>query len=364
MFDPLQIFLGTRVGVRQGQRGAIFFGGSAAVSLFFQQLAQHVVRFERGRFFDREKKDNAAATAPPGDSRGRRAAEGWRRPARPRRGATGAGFEVTQRLLHVVQAIGAEKKTGEVNPGAAQRLIGSNGGAIFALGWTMSWFFAAIFAPIQCATAGLTGAIATGMMEKMKRLADYGTAGGAVGSAVIADLSAKNWTDGDCSKAVECLSGENMVAQYGAGKYHCPPCFVGCGKKTKIPQGPHSGEISGAPEYETIGGFGPQCGIYDWNTVIEANDLCNRLGMDTISVSGAVAFVFEAVSKGLIQNPASGPKLEWGSGEGVLSLIRQIAEGEGVGALSAARSSKGSRTTGPGSRPIRHPGEGAGGAIP
>jgi aldehyde:ferredoxin oxidoreductase len=55
--------------------------------------------------------------------------------------------------------------------------------------------------------------------------------------------------------------------------------------------------------------------------------------MDTISVSGAIAFVFEAASKGLIKNPPAGPKLEWGSGETVLSLIQEIASGEGVGAL-------------------------------
>jgi aldehyde:ferredoxin oxidoreductase len=190
-------------------------------------------------------------------------------------------------------------------------------------------------------------ALAPGMMEKMKRVADYGTPGGTVGGAVIADLSARNWTDGDCSKAVECLSGENMVGQYGAGKYHCPPCFVGCGKKTRIPEGPHAGEVSGAPEYEAIAGFGPQCGIYDWSTVIEANDLCNRLGMDTISVSGAIAFVFEAVSKGLIQNPPAGPKLEWGSGEGALSLIRQIAEGNGVGSLLQGGVRKAAEQLGP-----------------
>jgi aldehyde:ferredoxin oxidoreductase len=190
-------------------------------------------------------------------------------------------------------------------------------------------------------------ALAPDMMAKMKRVADYGTPGGTVGGAVIADLSARNWTDGDCSKAVECLSGESMVGQYGAGKYHCPPCFVGCGKKTRIPTGPHTGEVSGAPEYEAIAGFGPQCGIYDWSTVIEANDLCNRLGMDTISVSGAIAFVFEAVSKGLIQNPPAGPKLEWGSGEGALSLIRQIAEGNGVGSLLQGGVRKAAEQLGP-----------------
>ena len=100
----------------------------------------------------------------------------------------------------------------------------------------------------------------------------------------------------------------------------------------RVRSGPYAGKT--APlEYETIGGFGPQCGVFDWNTIIEANNLCNRLGMDTISVSGAVAFVFEAVSKGLIESPPAGPKLEWGQGEAVLSLIQQIASGEGVGAL-------------------------------
>ena len=130
----------------------------------------------------------------------------------------------------------------------------------------------------------------------------------------------------------ECLSGEIMKKEHAAGKYHCPPCAIGCGKEVRVRSGPYAGKT--APlEYETIGGFGPQCGVFDWNIIIQANNLCNRLGMDTISVSGAVAFVFEAVSKGLIKNPPAGPKLEWGKGEAVLSLVQQIASGEGVGAM-------------------------------
>jgi aldehyde:ferredoxin oxidoreductase len=170
------------------------------------------------------------------------------------------------------------------------------------------------------------------MMEKMKRQRAVGTPGGTVGNAVLGDLSAYNWTDGNCGKAAECLSGEIMMAEYGAGKYHCPPCVIGCGKEVRVPKGPYAGKTTPL-EYETIGGFGPQCGVFDWNTIIEANNLCNRLGMDTISVSGAVAFVFEAVSKDLIKNPSTGPKLEWGNGEAVLSLVQQIASGEGLGSL-------------------------------
>ncbi len=170
------------------------------------------------------------------------------------------------------------------------------------------------------------------MMEKLARPRKLGTPGGTVGNAVLGDLSGFNWTNGDCGKLVECLSGETMIKDHAAGKYHCPPCSIGCGKEVRVRSGPYAGKT--APiEYETIGGFGPQCGVFDWDIIIQANNLCNRLGMDTISVSGAIAFVFEAVSKGLIKNPPAGPKLEWGKGEAVLSLVQQIASGDGVGAM-------------------------------
>lgn len=170
------------------------------------------------------------------------------------------------------------------------------------------------------------------MMEKLKRPRQMGTPGGTVGNAVVGDLSGYNWTNGDCGKMVECLSGEIMMQEHTASKYHCPPCSIGCGKEVRIRRGPYAGKT--APlEYETIGGFGPQCGVFDWEVIIQANNLCNRLGMDTISASGAVAFIFEAVSKGLIASPPGGPKLEWGNGEAVLTLVREIAAGEGVGGM-------------------------------
>jgi aldehyde:ferredoxin oxidoreductase len=170
------------------------------------------------------------------------------------------------------------------------------------------------------------------MMEKLKRPRQLGTPGGTVGNAVLGDLSAYNWTNGDCGKLTECLSGEILKQEYVVGEYHCPPCSIGCGKEAQVPGGSYAGKSSPI-EYETVGGFGPQCGMFDWDTILQANDLCNRLGMDTISVSGVVAFVFEAVSKGLIQNPAGGPKLEFGRGEAVLALVQQIASGEGIGAM-------------------------------
>jgi len=189
-------------------------------------------------------------------------------------------------------------------------------------------------------------AITPYMLEKIARPRKFGTPGGTVGNAVLGDLSGWNWTNGDCGKLAECLSAEIMMEKYAVGKYHCPPCTIGCGKEVRVPGGP--GEGKSAPlEYETIGGFGPQCGIFDWETIIQANDLCNRLGMDTISTANCVSFVFEAVSKGLIKSPANGPKLEFGNGEAVLTLVRQIAAGEGVGELMQGGIRRAARQLGP-----------------
>jgi aldehyde:ferredoxin oxidoreductase len=189
------------------------------------------------------------------------------------------------------------------------------------------------------------------MLEKMKRMRTFGTPGAVVGNAVLGDLSGFNWTNGNCGKAVECLSGELMLRDYGSGKYHCPPCAVGCGKEVRVPKGPNAGKT--APlEYETIGGFGPQCGVFDFEVIIEANDLCNRLGMDTISVSGGIAFAFEAAGKGLIKDPVPGGKLEWGNGQAVLALVRQIATGEGLGAQLRGGIRNFARRLGPEAQPF------------
>ena len=209
--------------------------------------------------------------------------------------------------------------------------------------------------------------ITPNFVEKMKRYRAYGTPGGTVGSAVIADLSAYNWSDGDCGRTVEGLSGEIMMQEHGAGKYHCPPCAIGCGKEVRIRKGHYAGKT--APlEYETIGGFGPQCGVFDWDTIIEANNLCNRLGMDTISVSGAVAFVFEAVSKGIVKSPPHGTGARMGQRRGGLVIdpgdrFRRRCRGDDAGRSSSCRAaawSGGGKIRRPcerfGSRPTMIPG--------
>jgi aldehyde:ferredoxin oxidoreductase len=74
--------------------------------------------------------------------------------------------------------------------------------------------------------------------------------------------------------------------------------------------------------------------VDDLETLIRANELCNRYGLDTIGTGSAVAFGMEAYERGLINDSdTDGLKLEWGSAEALLATIEAIAEGKGIGEL-------------------------------
>jgi len=71
--------------------------------------------------------------------------------------------------------------------------------------------------------------------------------------------------------------------------------------------------------------------IDDLDVIVEANDLCNRYGVDTISLGGGVAFVFEAVEKGFLKVPKNYPSLKWGNGEALIFLINEMIKNQGIG---------------------------------
>jgi aldehyde:ferredoxin oxidoreductase len=82
--------------------------------------------------------------------------------------------------------------------------------------------------------------------------------------------------------------------------------------------------------------FGSNCLIDDLNTVVKANELCNRYGMDTISTGAAAAFAIEAYKTGLIgPQDTGGLEVEWGNGQALLSLIDKIASKQDIGELLA-----------------------------
>jgi len=84
-------------------------------------------------------------------------------------------------------------------------------------------------------------------------------------------------------------------------------------------------EVKG-PEYETVGLFGANMEIDDLDWINLVNYEVDILGMDSISLGGTIAFAMELQEKGLADFG-----LHFGSKEGVLETIHNIAYGIGSG---------------------------------
>jgi len=77
----------------------------------------------------------------------------------------------------------------------------------------------------------------------------------------------------------------------------CWACPISC---TRISR---TDKVEGeGPEFESTWAFGAQCGIDDLPAIIEANTLCNDLGMDTISAGSTIACARELSEKGYMES--------------------------------------------------------------
>jgi aldehyde:ferredoxin oxidoreductase len=128
----------------------------------------------------------------------------------------------------------------------------------------------------------------------------------------------------------EGLTTEHMHETTFVKNQACPPCMMQCVKRNAVKEGPLAGlEIDG-PEYETIYAFGGLCEISDWTQVMRMNDICDRLGMDTMSAGNLAALAIEACQQGRLDIG-----LEYGDADGVAEFLGRMARREGVGDLFA-----------------------------
>jgi aldehyde:ferredoxin oxidoreductase len=137
-------------------------------------------------------------------------------------------------------------------------------------------------------------------------------------------LPVRNFSDGMSNTAYK-VTGEYYSENFDTRHHTCKPCTILCGKKGKF-----DGRELSVPEYETIGVMGTNLGIFDPVAIAEWNDLCGRLGMDTISTGGTLAWVMEATEKGLVQTG-----LKFGSTQGVAEAIEDIGLNRGFGSEMA-----------------------------
>ncbi|MCL4240086.1 MAG: aldehyde ferredoxin oxidoreductase family protein [Dehalococcoidia bacterium] len=106
----------------------------------------------------------------------------------------------------------------------------------------------------------------------------------------------------------------------------------------------------GGPEYESLASLGTNLGVDDIVAVCKSNEICNMMGMDTISAGSTVAWAMEAYEKGVLTaEDTDGVKLEFRDGDAVVQMLQMIARREGIGDLLAEGSQRAAAKIGQGS---------------
>lgn len=176
------------------------------------------------------------------------------------------------------------------------------------------------------------------LMEETEMLQDYGTSGLVNPINEMGKLGQRNNQYEQASvEDAEATSGELLAEEYVTEDTTCANCAVRCGKHVTVEsEGVTDGKI---PEFESLFGTATMQEVYDVKRVMKANDLCDRLGMDTISWGVTVAFARECHEKELLDADTPGfefvdgdaERLEFGNADGLVELATQTAARNSVG---------------------------------
>jgi aldehyde:ferredoxin oxidoreductase len=122
-------------------------------------------------------------------------------------------------------------------------------------------------------------------------------------------------------EGAEKISGEELTDKYLVKNASCWACPIGCTRVSRTEKVEGEG-----PEFESTWAFGAQCGIDDLPAIIEANSLCNDLGMDTISAGSTIACAMELGEKGYMDTG-----LRFGDANQLAPVIEAMAYRRDIG---------------------------------
>ncbi len=133
------------------------------------------------------------------------------------------------------------------------------------------------------------------------------------------------------------INGDVMEFKHKISDSACFACPMACGNICLAKEGRWKGAVCEGPEYETAAMFGSNLGMDDLSFILKANQVCDDLGIDTISAGNLIGLVMEACERGMLGRDELGDlgDLTWGDQEGAMELARKIAFREGIGSILA-----------------------------
>lgn len=160
---------------------------------------------------------------------------------------------------------------------------------------------------------------------------ELGSAGGAEYFDYLGEMPKRYFQHQHLGETLN-ISGAHVKDTILAGVSACHACVIACGRVVRL----EDGAKRKGPEYETLVGFGPNLGLNDPVLVTRLGELCDRYGLDTISMSNIFGMAYYLYQEGVIsQADTGGFSLDWGNPEGLDELINQTANREGFGAYLA-----------------------------
>jgi aldehyde:ferredoxin oxidoreductase len=132
------------------------------------------------------------------------------------------------------------------------------------------------------------------------------------------------------------INGYEMLSKYKIGDTSCFACPMACGNVCLVKEGKYRGTVVEGPEYETACMFGSNIGVSNFAAVLKGNQLCDELGVDTISAGNLIGVLMEALETGLLtEKDLDGLPLKWGNDDAIMETLHRIAQRKGIGNILA-----------------------------
>jgi aldehyde:ferredoxin oxidoreductase len=221
----------------------------------------------------------------------------------------------------------------------------------------------------QPALLGIAKWVATTLDQNHRPYHEFGTGAAMQGKSLEGGLPTSNYRLGQMA-TVDQVDAIAVRDQVRIDMTACYACSVRCKKVVQIekrhedagvtrkgkqiafdPQGRYSVDPKyGGPEYESLAALGPSLEVDDLIAVCKSNEICNYLGMDTISSGATLAWAMECYEKGLITDEdTGGVPIRFKDADGVVQWLQRIGNREGFGDLLAEGSQRAAAKIGRGS---------------
>ena len=221
----------------------------------------------------------------------------------------------------------------------------------------------------QPALLGLAKWVAGTLDQRHRAFHEFGTGGNMQGKSLDGGLPTSNYRYGQFEH-IAMVDAVAVRDQVRIDMTSCYACSVRCKKVVQVearqenagvtrkgkaiavdPKGRYRVDPKyGGPEYESLASLGPNLEVDDIVAVCKSNEMCNYLGMDTISAGTTLAWAMECYEKGVITDAdTGGVPLRFRDPDGVVSWLERLAYRQGFGDVLAEGSQRAAERVGRGS---------------